>query len=215
MKKIAFFLFLSLNFSLLAQKSYYFGTPVPPSQNTVANVSPNLFGTYENEESPIDFEISAEGIITVSIAYGSISRETLRESTKYSVRNNYIFGIKEGDSLPCFLEGDKYIFGVMNKEFISGSTSKNVLIKLNENTYMVNFYENGKYTPCLLTFSGKTLSVRYFDYTSDTKAFDKILNQKTTIEGMLQNIVLEPSAPEWAKLNLNDYLGKPIVYTRK
>lgn len=215
MKKITFFFAFLINFSIFSQNSYTFGVTVPPNAAVISSVSPSLFGDYENEDSPIDFEISKDGIVAVSVITNRITRATLRESTKYSVRNNYIFGVIPNDSLPCFLEGDDYVFGILTRQTVISSGSENKLVKIDEQNYMINFLDNGTYTPCLLTFNGKNLSVRYFDYISNTDIFNKISNKKSSFEDAIQNVVLEPNIEEWKKLPSNKYLGKAIIYTRK
>ncbi len=214
MKKIAFIFILFLTFSFFSQKSYTFLKPMPAGATAVKTVSENWFGTYDHEDFPIDFEFSSDGVIAVSTIFNTLSRETVRESSQYVVRNGYIFGVVPNDSLPCQLDGDTYVFGIRTRQELVGSGSSNRLMKVNESTYILNFFDQNSYTPCLISFSGKNMQIRYFDYAMDTKIFNKIKIQQTTVSDAFQNILLDPTPEEWAKIPQDNYLGKALVYKK-
>lgn len=167
---------------------------------------------YTNETN--QFEFTEAGIFTLTTVVHSISRETLRESSQYSIRNGYIFGVRENDSIPCVEENDRYYFGIRQRDTIIGSNSKNILRKIDASNYLINFNENGTFTPCLITFEGKTLIIRYFDYDNKSKPFEKFKAKTTKDSDGIQYITLNPSLKEWEKIGLKDYLGDEVFYTR-
>lgn len=212
MKFFGLLLSVAVSLCASAQISYDFGTAVPPQGKEVPAVATHLYGVYSNGDSPLKYEFNQEGIFIISININSISRKTIRESSKYEVRNNWIFGITE-DSLPCVLEGENYYFGVRNRQQIAGPGSTNKLVQLTGMTYVLNYVENGKYTPAYLSFAGNGVSIRQFDYSSDTKAFKKI-KQRTSEVKAIEFVTLYPTLEEWSKLDQDDFLGQPLIYQK-
>lgn len=196
-----------------AQTSYDFAIPVPPRAREVKAVNVNYFGTYTSENSPFTYEFNETGIYVISTNINSISKETVRESTVYTVRNEHIFGVKENDSIPCVLEDNRYYFGIKNREKIGGYASKNVLLEIKMNQYVLNFEENGKYIPLFLTFSAEGLSLEQFDYDGNTKQFETI-DEKTTVTTDIVSVTLDPTPSEWKKLNLEELKSIPVLYKK-
>ena len=177
-------------------------------------VSNSLFGMYESNNKETFYEFKEDGIWIISTLFSSISRETIRESSKYTVRNGYIFGVVEDDSLPCELEGERYYFGMRNKEQIIGGNSKNVLKKIDQSTFVINFYENGGYTPSLFSFAGNKLSVQHFDYETGTTLFDTIEKKSNKMIERMDYITLSPTEKEFSKMGLTSILSEKIVYIK-
>lgn len=213
MKKYLFLFCFSAVFSVSAQVSYDFAQPVPPSGTKTATVSANYFGTFSNADSPVKYEINKNGIFIISVNITSISRETIRESSQYEVRNNHIFGVHVEDSIPCVLEGDHYYFGVKSRDQIAGGSSNNVLVQKSVNEYVLNFQENGHFVPMFLTFTAQGMSKVQFDYESDTKAFKKI-DDRTSVQRGIEFVTLNPTAEEWEKLKWKDLNTSPILFVK-
>ena len=200
MKIIGLLASLFLTFISIGQKSYYFSDPMPSAENSVTTVASSQFGKYVASNGRT-YEFSNEGVYVISTSISSISRETIRESSKYSVRNGFIHGVLENDSLPCVTEGERHYFGVKNKDAIIGIGSDNVMCKIDANTYIINVFENGQYIPTRIKFIGKTVSISYFDYEIDTEIFDFIETQKSIETDQYQLIILTPTESEFIKLS--------------
>ncbi len=189
-----------MNFIVLGQESYYFSKPLPSEEKKIENIPVIWHGKYQLD--PIRYyQINEDGIVLSNINIITISREAVRENSKYTVRNGYIFGVQEGDSIPCVLKGEDYFFGVENKEVLIGDESKNILTETGEKgVFIVNIYEEGKYIPLLFRFRGDDLYVSSFDYKEGTKKFEKILDR--TVDKKEGNIViiLKPTEKEALKL---------------
>ena len=192
----------SVLFSVLAfgQESYYFSNPVPSEQAVVSSVDKNLYGHYSSDVATRVYEINEEGISILTTSISSISRETIRESSKYDVRNNMLYGLIDKDSVPCVLEGENYYFGVQNRDVLIGLTSLNKLTRISSTEYIINYEEDGLFIPAKLIFSGGTLTIKEMDYDSGTKLFKKIKNQKEIPNEYFKLIVLSPSPEEFDKL---------------
>ena len=118
------------------------------------------------------------------------------------------------DSLPCVLQGEYYHFGIRFKEQIIGGDSKNVLTKVSETTYLLNFEDNGHYTPSLLEFKGKELNLRHFTYEDSTELFNGISLKTEKPFNELIYVTLEPTLTEWKAIPQDQILGNKITFTR-
>lgn len=183
------------------QISYDFSIPLPPSQATIQTVNENYFGTYSTEDGESVYEINTLGIWIISTVYSSISKETVRESSQYTVRNGFLFGILQNDSIPCLLDNDRYYFGIKNKELMVGNQTENKLKKIKNDKYIINFIENEKFVPILFVFKGKTLTVHQFDYDSSTETFNSFelfVRHKTD---QMEYVTITPNVKEWRKFD--------------
>lgn len=210
MKIIGLIASLMLTFFSIGQKSYYFSEPSPSNQRSQVTVDEKWHGRYSVSKGDLIFEINAEGIFMVSTTISSISREEIRESSKYEVRNNYIFGVVLNDSLPCVLEDDRYFFGIRNKDVIVGVGSKNELRPSGRvaNEFILNTYENGYYLPSILRFEAKSISTAQLDYDYETTVFDFIVNKKSVQGQNIELILLKPDATEF-----NSLLKDPTIFS--
>ena len=214
MNYFVLFISLGLSFLSLGQVSYEFGNTMPPEAEVVLNVDPSLFGDYKNEETGTIYRIDEAGISIISIIYSYISKEQMRESSKYQVRNGFLFGVVAGDSVPCFLEDDRYYFGIRQNDVVAGAGATTLITRANALAYILNYRQENGYTPSMFTFSGETLEIRHLEYTADTKAFDGIRSRDKVAAATPQTVVLKPSLKEWQALDKGLIFGQGIRYTK-
>jgi hypothetical protein len=195
-----------------AQVSYEFMQPLPPDSKRINAVDQSHFGVYRAENSDLIYEFNAAGVFVRSLAIHSVSRETIRESSKYQIKGDYIFGVKQNDSLPCVLEGENYYFGVPKRDTIVSLHSKNELRKIGAGEYFLNYHENGLYTPCSIKFESGKLLMRFFDYPNETKSFAEIKSQQSAIESDMTHVYLLPTLKEWKKIDSSQIFGTPSVF---
>jgi len=215
MKIIGILFALCLTFFVKSQISYDFANTLPPEGEKNTTVLKTFFGTYSSEQTDIDYQFTKEGVFAISFIYNSISRETIRESSIYNVKDGYLFGVNGADSLPCELQGEFYHFAVMFKEQIVGGTAKNVMSKLNQSTYILNFEDNNHFTPTYLTFKGNELSIQHFTYEDATTIFDVIADKAETTIGEMNYITLNPTKEEWIGMQQNDISGTKILFEKR
>ena len=212
MRHIVLLLSYFIVFQSFSQVSYDFSEALPLDENPISSVSSSDFGTYFSENRETKYIFDAQGIWIETTIFNSISKDTIRESSKYTVRNGYIFGVVLNDSLPCVLDENRYHFGLKVREQVAGGASKNVLKKLKGSSYIINYKENDGYTPSLFTLSGKTLSIQYFDYETGTTIFDVIAQQSSKkVQGM-NYISLAPTKKEWKGIEITKLFGDKVVY---
>jgi hypothetical protein len=205
-----------LFFSLysVAQTSYDFSITLPPNSPEISSVPKSFFGVYSSDSADIDYEFSAKGVFAISTVYNQISRETMRESSKYRVENGYLFGVQKDDSIPYILEGEYYVFGIKYREQIVGGTAEHKLVQLTSNSFIINFKENETFTPSLFEFNRKTLSIRHFTYETGTAVFNGIASQKSTATHQLNTISLNPTIEEWSTIPLTSIMTRPTLFKR-
>lgn len=200
MKIVGLVVFVLSTFFSIGQKSYYFSDPLPLKGKNDYEISKQYFGTYSSGNAARSYIVGPNGIVIVSTSISSINRATIRESSKYSVRDGYIFGVAEGDSLPCYLEGEYYYFGVRNRTLLVGPGTQNDLVKLSNGKYILNFAENGLYIPSVIEFSGNKMIVKEFDYELETTVFNDIVAKKEIPTDFGAMVILSPTKKEFDQL---------------
>ena len=85
-------------------------------------------------------------------------------------------------------------------------------MKSSATSYILNFSENGRFLPALLTFEGSNFSIQYFDYETDTKSFKKLTVSAEKETDNLKLITLEPDLKQFSKLKPEDLFGKKMSY---
>lgn len=211
---ITLILGLSLHLNLFSQVSYDFAIPLPPAGQEVTTVLQPYFGVYSSDQADMDYEFNAKGVFAVSLIFSSISRETIRESSTYRVSNGWLHGVKTNDSIPCELQGEYYHFAIKQKEQLIGTDeSEHVLMKISDRTYILNFEENGKYTPSIFEFKGTELHIRHFTY-EDQTTFPMIAEQLEHSGGEMKSVTLRPTKEEWDKLPIESITGQRMIFNR-
>ena len=185
-----------------AQNSYYFADPVPSATKKVGLVSESYFGTYKLKNGTLEYQFDNDGLTLISTTMSTISRETVRETSQYAVRDGYIFGVSKEDSIPCILKEDYYFFGVRSHDVFVGGTSKNVLAKTNNpSVYVLNVFENGRYVPQILEFAGNKLKVSNFDYSGESKEEFGFVESKESVQsGDLNLVILKPKEADFERI---------------
>ncbi len=213
MKIIVLIATLVLSNLSFSQKSYYFENPLSPSNEKITHVSEKCFGSYIGNTGTLTYEVNADGIFVKSTSISSISRETIRESSQYKVRNGFIHGVIKNDSLPCVLDDDRYYFGINNKDVLIGAGSLNILSPLDDygRAYLINTYDNGNYIPMRLEFAMGKLTISYFDYEFDTKLFRFISDKRSINTGGTELVILNPDEKEIKKLLDKEIFEGPTV----
>lgn len=213
MKIVALLFGLFVVFSGTAQNSYLFVAPLPSESNQINAVPEQFYGTYELKNTGLKYTFDANGLHVNSTAITSISRETVRESSKYSVRNGYIFGIEKDDSIPCLEKEGYYFFGIINQDVVIGSGSKNILAKTsNPAVFVLNTYEEGKYVPQLLEFNGSKLTVSQFDYEGDSDdEFAYISEQEKLPFDNFTVVLLKPEASDFERIRMQAFVENMML----
>ena len=100
------------------QISYELTIPLPPKGTQIERISETYYGTYSSQQSDVDYEFSDQGLFVVSMIYSTISRETIRESSKFKVNSGWLIGIKENDSVEFDLVSGKNGINAVNVKLL-------------------------------------------------------------------------------------------------
>jgi hypothetical protein len=186
---------------------------LPSANAQVERVSEKYFGSYTTKDGTITYKFDAEGLNLISTTVSSISKETIRESAKYTVRNDYLFGVEKNDSVPCVLEEGYYYFGVRNYDQYIGGASKNILTKTSTpSEYVLNTFENGMYVPKLLRFNGKKLEIAQFDYIGEAAGeFSYITAQEELPMDGLNLVILKPETDDFDRIASQAFIGGTVL----
>lgn len=208
--------FFALNTLLFAQKSFEFVKALPIEGVAIKSINPLYFGTYESSKgSHLNYEFNEKGITINTVNIQAISRETLRESATYFVRNEHLFGVTE-DSIPYVFQDDNYYFGVRNSIQIIGDSAENILHEFGKGRYILNYRSANGYTPTLIEFKQGELFISDFDYDSEGKLFKKIKEQLIIElpENEGRDILLNPTEKEWLKISLKELFPSSQLYKK-
>ena len=206
MKIVTIITYIFLSATAFSQNSYYFSNPLPSEEKKVSSIDKKWFGEYNDEERSLSYDFSADGLTIISTQVSSVSKKTVRESSKYSIRDNFIHGVVENDSLQCIYKKGYYYFGIRNRDAVVFKNSPAQLTRLNDREYILNYEEGGKYLPVKLVFSNGKLTVSEFDYEPDQRSFNFIETQSETIIDAQNVIVLSPTQPEFDQLNSKHFV---------
>jgi len=201
MKIVVIFTYLLISGIAFSQNSYYFSNPLPTEEKKVPSVDKKWFGEYQDEATSLRYEFTADGVTIVSSQVSSVSKKMVRESSKYTVKDDFIFGVVKNDSLPCVLEKGYYFFGIRNHDAVIFENSTTQLTRINDREYMLNYEENGKFVPSKLVFSRGKLTISEFDYSPDQRPFDFVESQSESKVDAQNIVVLSPSTLEFDQLN--------------
>jgi len=151
--------------------SFYFHKSSLFELNSVQKVAPQLFGKYELRDLPQNevrraagefLHVDATGIYMQKNKLLHISREEVRENSKYWVKDNYLFGVMEKDSVPVALEGDNYYFLVPSKTYLFESKGgANRMMQVSKTRYaLFSFEDVGHYSVVVVEFGTGTLELK-------------------------------------------------------
>lgn len=212
---ILFSSFLSLFYSLKAQESFEFKSALPPENDIVKTVDPIVFGSYKNEQTGTEIILNNEGISMITIITSYITKEQVRESSKYEVRNEYLFGVVDGDSVPCIFEDDKYFFGIKQKITLNDENHRAIIKKISSQIYVLNFIESKGYSPTMLEFRNGALVMKHFTYPNNPSTFSKISKSEQSKDNEITLHLLNPSQKEWNALDKTIIFDKDIVFLKQ
>jgi len=131
-----------------------------------------------------------------------VTREEVRENSKIDVRDGYLFGVSESDSLPTALDGENYYFLMPAKTYLCElrSSSHKLFSGLNSGEFLLmTLEENNHYTAMYLKFQSGSLSLMEPSFSNEKCACNKIKEHDVTKEDF-EIFVMTPTLKEWQTL---------------
>lgn len=206
-----FMVALLCNLTLLAQEEAYFFA-IPNHDNTEIAFANSQLGTYKDESGHNQIIITNNRMIGRDYSVRSISKETVRESSAFNVRGEYLTGFyKDGDSVKVTLEDDIYLFVHKDMYDILGGTANGTYLADGKNAYY--FYKKLDSVKCRLfhiKISGKKIEVAEFDAINNQEVVDSVLSKESN-DGVT---ILAPSVAELEALKKGGVFEEYLVYRR-
>ncbi len=214
MKKVLFIFTVSSHFFVFSQKTIQFSDPLPSGKATQITTDKKFFGNYKSNQSNVTYVIDETGISIQTLMVASVSRKQLRESSQLQYRNNYLFGIKENDSVPCVLEGENYYYGIVSKLPITCDSSSNKLTQISPNSYIINFHEGAYFEPSLLQFTATGLEIIHSELKYQP-FFSKFLQVATITRSGSEVAILTPTFEQSEQLKKELFIGEKLIYLKE
>lgn len=194
--------------------SYEFKKVQPAGSETVMSIDKMYHGAYVTPEND-RIIINEEGVFSRTTLFLSIPKKTVMNSSKYSTKNGYLFGIIENDSVQYILEDSTYYYGLREDIAIAGIGTRTKIQKVSSTKYVLNFEDNGVYSPSIYEFKGSQLTVSHFDYPLDENPFVAIVNKESMVAEGVNHIYLSPTRLEWDALDRSLVFPDGTQYIRK
>ncbi|MCB0476525.1 MAG: hypothetical protein KDC84_00075 [Crocinitomicaceae bacterium] len=144
----------------------------PVSKKEISKITKEWFGKYRDTANLAWLEINMRGIFKITAVMMQMKKPDLEKNPKYSVRNNFIFGVKENDSLPVVLEEDVYHFAYPYKNEVFSFNGDFSLKKMDSHTFLLSSKDqtDSTFQISQFYFNEKTIEYYSFDpYTFDSK----------------------------------------------
>jgi len=193
--------------------SFYFNQKTFTQLKDVAEVDKKYFGKYELSEGPQNeirksageyLLVDQSGIYIEKNRISHISREEVRENSKYRVKKGWLFGVLENDSIPCALDGEEYYFLVPAKTYLyeSGVPPTNLIQFSNQQYGIFNFEDNGYYSLIVIDFNSGSLKIKDVVFTIEGSSGLSNIKQLKKVSGEsddFDTFILNPTKEEWDK----------------
>lgn len=208
--------------------SYYFHKDALFELSSVSKVAPQQFGKYELKEGEGNamrraagnyIYVDESGIYLKKNKLLNISREEVRENSKYTVRDNYIHGVVVNDSLPVALDGEEYYFLVPAKTYlIKNPGGADRMMQISKSRYALFTYEdNGYYSALIVDFvvGGIELKDVVMSTTGD-QSVEQISKKELQDGGEngIKTYILSPTKSEWSSVIFSKCLVTYDSYSR-
>lgn len=211
--KIVFILFIGSSFGQENEDNFYFqyfSSSAGDQLTLLSNVAKQNFGRYSLEQNKgnevriaagDNIVVDETGIAIEKNRLITISREEIRENSKYWITDGYLHGVVENDSVLVAPDGDdNYIFLFPVKNYLYEVGLNNKIFQANSGkSYLILTQEsNGYWSSLYIDFSNSGISLKEISFEEEC-GFNDIEN-KEEISGEYKTYILSPSKEEWESL---------------
>lgn len=176
-------------------------TPIP-NVRSIYFKKYNLTPTVDNEMRNAAGEylfVDETGIYLEKNKLLFITREEIRENSKYELRNGYLFGVVENDSVLTALDGEKYYFLIPTKTYLfQAKIGPSIIYEgLTTSEYLVITPEPNEHFSCIyFRFKAGGLDIMELNF-DDEKCSVNNVKEKEIIKGDYNTYILIPTLAEW------------------
>jgi hypothetical protein len=215
MKSVGLVLLTGLLLSVGLSESYeliatFFHKNHLPGTEEIKIIPAEHYGSYDlKERSENDLRavagntlvVSEKGIVLEKNRLLSISKEEVREKGQYLIRDGYLHGIIEGDSLPAFQQDERYCFLMPSTGFFFDPTGDDKLYPGAKKDEFLLFspVENGGYSAIAIWFKQGDIQLREIDTEKSKTNFEMLAHERKEVNGSIE-LILKPTEKDWEKL---------------
>ena len=210
---IVFLLWLGQSFGQENKDFYsvYFSEPQLDGVPAAEFFPTSWYGTYglkENEKNGVrvaagdKLKIDESGIFIEKNKVLSITREEVRENSKYKVTDGYLHGLVKNDSLPVALDGELYYFLFPSQTYLyETAKGKTNLFSINQGQQFLFFAKEGvqSYSATLVSKAGYSIELQELVYPNSKFDFSKV-KDAITLTGDYPTYLINPDAKEWSDI---------------
>jgi len=173
--------------------SFYFSEPQPTSMSSLEKFDSDICGRYLFADDTLtSLVITPDSVYTHFGTFTFLTAKEIDDSEKYSLDNDLLFGIKEGQGIPYKERNDTIFTYITQNDLLFKPTDKHKLNKSGDKFYLNTQEDNGYYSTQVYSVEGKKLIV----YTIDHElVLDEILRFKSTMTKQVGGFKTYLSAP--------------------
>ena len=208
---ILFIFSILLNSASTPNYSLYFHADFLPKTSQLNKLPASLYGEYELEERHENdlraaagntLVVNEKGILLEKNKLLSISKTEVRENGKYLIRDGYLHGIIEGDSLPAFLDDDRYFFLMPSETYLFDPLSGQKMFEGGKKDEFLIFSEEDKdsYSLIAVWFKNNNIQLRELDAMETKFDFTSLEHERISDDDAPETLILKPSEADWEKI---------------
>ncbi len=183
-------------FLLRAQEevtSFYFSEPQPSSVTPLEKFDDDICGRYLYAKDTLtSLIITPDSIYTHFGTFTYLASKEIEASDKYSLKNDLLYGIKEGQGIPYKERNDTIFTYVTQNDLLFKPTKIHKLNKSGDKFYLNTKEDNGFYSTEVFSLEEKQLIVYSIDH---EQVLEEILQFKSTKTMQVDGFKTYLSAP--------------------
>ena len=213
MKSIGILLFFTALLHSVPTENYslYFHKDFLPATAELQLIPAELHGEYQLEERHENdlraaagntLIIDENGILLEKNRLLSISKKEVRENGSYLIRDGYLHGIIDNDSVPAFLDEDRYYFLMPSSAYLFESKADQRLYPGSKKGEFLIFSlaENGGYSLLSIWFRKNSLQLRELDILEAKTDVESLDHDKIIDSDNQSALILKPRSGDWDQI---------------
>ena len=215
--KVTITILMVLNvFLLRAQEevtSFYFSEPQPSSITPLDKFDDDICGRYLYEEDTLtSLIITPDSIYTHFGTFTYLSSKEIEASDKFSLKNDLLFGIKDGQGIPYTERNDTIFTYVTQNDLFFKPTQTHKLNKSGDKFYLNTKEDNGFYSTEVFSLEEKKLIIYSIDHEQVLEEILQFKSTRTEQVGGFKTYLSAPTKSEFITFVENKGFRDKTVY---
>ena len=188
--------------------SLFFDSKSGATLTALKGFDSGVFGTFTLKETKQngmrvaagnELGIDASGMYIQKNTILSISRETIRENSNFTIRNGYLFGVLPNDSVLVALDGELYYYLLPTKTYLFETYNKaQQLYKgANASEFVIVAKESDTYYSVLYVIINQgSVILKEIGLNNNKSKLTNLTHKKVVVDG-IPTYILSPTSAEW------------------